>query len=56
MVLAHQGGWDEALLIAIPALAALWGLRWAGRRARAAAEAREAEEAGESADGRSPSP
>ncbi len=43
-LLAHQGGWDEALLVAVPALAALWGLRWAGKRAREAAEAREAQE------------
>lgn len=40
-VLAHQGGWDEALYVAIPALALLYALRKAERRARANAEARE---------------
>jgi len=41
-ILAHQGGWDEALYVAIPALALLYTLRRAEKRARANAEAREA--------------
>ena len=40
-ILAHQGGWDEALYVAIPALALLYALRRAEKRARANAEARE---------------
>jgi hypothetical protein len=40
--LAHQGGWDEALYVAIPALILLYALRRAEKRARANAEAREA--------------
>jgi len=44
-VLAHQGGWDEALYIAIPAVALLYALRRAEKRARANAEARQAEKA-----------
>jgi hypothetical protein len=41
-ILAHQGGWDEALYVAVPALALLYALRKAEKRARANAEAREA--------------
>jgi hypothetical protein len=41
-ILAHQGGWDEALYVAIPALFLLYALRKAEKRARANAEAREA--------------
>ncbi len=33
-LLAHQGGWDEVLLFAIPAVGALLVIRWAERRAR----------------------
>ena len=44
-ILAHQGGWDEALYVAIPALALLYALRRAEKRARANAEAREAAQA-----------
>ena len=33
-LLAHQGGWDEFLLFAVPAAAAIYGLRWAEQRAR----------------------
>ncbi len=33
-LLAHQGGWDEALLFLIPAVGALLVIRWAERRAR----------------------
>ncbi|MDH3262139.1 MAG: hypothetical protein OEM84_14430 [Acidimicrobiia bacterium] len=42
-VLAHQGGWDEVLYVAVPALLLLYALRRAEKRARANAEAREAE-------------
>jgi hypothetical protein len=44
-ILAHQGGWDEALYVAVPALALLYALRKAEKRARANAEAREAAQA-----------
>ena len=33
-ILAHQGGWDEILLFALPVLAVLFLLRWAERRSR----------------------
>ncbi len=33
-LLAHQGGWDEALWFLVPAVAALLVIRWAERRAR----------------------
>ena len=33
-VLAHQYGWDEILLFAVPILLALAGVRWAERRAK----------------------
>ncbi len=36
VVLAHQGGWDEALFVAVP-MAVLVGLLWLAQR-RAAAE------------------
>jgi len=42
-VLAHQGGWDEALYVAVPALALLYALRRAEKRARVNAEAKQAE-------------
>ena len=32
-VLAHQGGWDEFLYFAVPAVLAILGLRWVERRA-----------------------
>jgi hypothetical protein len=35
---AHQGGWDEILMFVIPAGLAIFGLRWAERRARRRAE------------------
>ena len=44
-VLAHQGGWDEALYVGIPALILFYALRKAERRARTNAEAREAAKA-----------
>lgn len=51
-LLAHQGGWDEILLIALPVLLALFGLRWAEKRARSAAEAKRAgQQADEDAEG-----
>lgn len=63
-VLAHQGGWDELLLFAVPAFLAVGALRWAERRARArGADGNAAEEeapappdaaAGESSAGKAP--
>ena len=44
-VLAHQGGWDEALYVAVPAVALLYALRRAEKRARANAEAGQAAKA-----------
>lgn len=35
---AHAGGWDEFLMFAIPAAAAIFALRWAEKRARRRAE------------------
>lgn len=35
IVFAHQGGWDEVLMFAVPALLGWWALRWAERRAKA---------------------
>jgi len=43
-VLAHQGGWDEVLYVAVPALLLFYALRKAELRARATAEAKEAEQ------------
>ena len=37
-VLAHYWGIDEVGIFVIPALAAIWALRWAERRARRSAE------------------
>ena len=33
-LLAHQGGWDEILYLAVPAIAVILWVRWAERRAR----------------------
>lgn len=33
-VLAHAGGWDEALIFGVPVVLAIFGVRWAERRAR----------------------
>jgi cbb3-type cytochrome oxidase subunit 3 len=44
VVLLHQGGWDEILMFALPALAIIWLLRRAERRARADAARREQEQ------------
>lgn len=40
-LLAHQGGWDEALMVAAPILAVVALLALARRRANAARRARE---------------
>ena len=32
-LLAHQGGWDEVLYFAVPAVLAILAVRWAERRA-----------------------
>lgn len=37
-IFAHYWGIDEVGVFVIPALAAIWSLRWAERRARRAAE------------------
>lgn len=34
LIVAHQGGWDEILYLALPALAVIFWVRWAERRAR----------------------
>jgi len=46
--LAHQGGWDELLMFAVPAALAVYALRWAERRARK--RAAEAEDGTDSED------
>ncbi|MBA2336996.1 MAG: hypothetical protein H0V96_04435 [Acidimicrobiia bacterium] len=38
-LLAHQGGWDEILLFVGPVALAIWGVRWAERRAKARRDA-----------------
>ena len=43
---AHQGGWDEVIMFVVPAGLAIFGLRWAERRARR----RAGEESDEAAD------
>ncbi len=40
-LLAHQGGWDELLIFAVPAVLAVLGLRWVERRARSRREQEE---------------
>jgi hypothetical protein len=42
LVLAHQGGWDEMLLVAVPILAFVLLLRVANKRAEEKVRAREA--------------
>jgi hypothetical protein len=37
-LLAHQGGWDEFVYFLIPAVLAIFAVRWAERRARRRAE------------------
>lgn len=43
-ILAHYWGIDEVGIFVIPALAAIFALRWAERRARKAAEDRKLKE------------
>lgn len=43
-IFAHNGGIDEIGIFVIPALAAIFSLRWAERRARKAAEERKLKE------------
>ncbi len=52
-IFAHYWGIDEVGVFVIPALAAIWSLRWAERRARRKAEERELKEepSEESTDG-----
>jgi hypothetical protein len=33
-ILAHQYGWDEIILFAVPIVLALIGVRWAEKRAK----------------------
>jgi hypothetical protein len=51
-VFAHQGGWDEALLIAVPMAAVAWLLWLARRRVRRAEEAAAIVEPQEASDRR----
>jgi len=41
LIFAHYGGIDEIAIFLVPALAAIWSLRWAERRARRVAEEKE---------------
>jgi hypothetical protein len=43
-IFAHYWGIDEVGIFVIPALAAIWSLRWAERRARRAAEEKKLQE------------
>lgn len=52
-VLAHQGGWDEALFVALP-IAVLAILLWVARRRAEREAAEEAEETGDKGDRRPP--
>lgn len=38
LIVAHQGGWDEILYLAVPAFAVIFWVRWAERRARSRRE------------------
>ena len=44
LILAHYWGIDEDGVLVIPALAAIWSLRWAERRAGRTAEERKMKE------------
>jgi len=33
-LIAHQGGWDEVLLLVLPVVVAVVAVRWAERRAK----------------------
>lgn len=46
-VLAHQGGWDEVLLVLVPIALFAWLLHVAGKRAERLAEDEEAAERGD---------
>ncbi|MGI8757810.1 MAG: hypothetical protein ACR2K0_00710 [Acidimicrobiales bacterium] len=52
-VLAHQGGWDEVLFVALP-MVVLAMLLWAARRRAEREATEEAEAAGEGEDDRPP--
>lgn len=39
VVLAHQGGWDEILYLAVPVILVVLWVRWAERRSRRREEA-----------------
>lgn len=60
LVLAHQGGWDEILLMVVTAAVVIGWLRWSERRARNRAEQEEDTEQrasqAEGAEERDPSP
>jgi hypothetical protein len=51
VLLLHEGGWDEVLMVAISLGVAYFVIVWSGRRNR---DEDEVEEGGEVADGRSP--
>ena len=40
-VIAHEGGWDEFLMFAVPVALGVWALRHVERKARRRAEAEE---------------
>ncbi len=39
-VVAHQGGWDEFLIFAVPVAIGLWALRFVEKKSRQRAEAK----------------
>ena len=49
-VLAHQGGWDEMLLVALPIALFAFLLHVANKKAKAQLEAEENAESGETTD------
>ena len=57
-VVAHQGGWDELLLFAVPAIAVVLFVFWAERKARSRhrSPAGDGEEAGTTMPGREQRP
>lgn len=50
-VIAHEGGWDEILMFAIPVALGVWALRYTERKARRRAEAQAGEQVTTSATG-----
>jgi hypothetical protein len=48
-ILAHQGGWDEVLFVAVPCAVFVWLLRLARKRSLAARDAEHAAAASEDA-------